>query len=134
MHTGSTTIRNIKSWSPQMEDEFKKVISELQRVESQFCRNGFDKEMGKDSTLFLALANTLISAVDDLNDIRSKQGITIEKKVRKRVAEIEKKMKQTQERERKTLEKIQKEIDKDKPKIKVVPKTIKRVRKVKVKK
>ena len=117
-----------------MEDAFKKVIFELERAESEFRRNGFDKEMGKDSALFLALANTLISAVDDLNDIRSKQKFTIEKEVRKRVAEIEKKMKEAQERERQTLETIQKEIDKDKPKIKVVSKTIKKVRKVKAKK
>ena len=112
-----------------MEDEFKKVISELQRVESQFCRNGFDKEMGKDSTLFLALANTLISAVDDLNNIRSKQKITIEKEVKKRVAKIERQMRDIQDREQKTLEKIQKEIDKDKPKIKVIPKTPKKTTK-----
>lgn len=122
-------IRNIKNWSLQMEDEFKKVISELQRVESQFCRNGFDKEMGKDSTLFLALANTLISAVDDLNNIRSKQKITIEKEVKKRVAKIERQMRDIQDREQKTLEKIQKEIDKDKPKIKVIPKTPKKTTK-----
>ena len=43
-------------------------------------------------------------------------------------------MKEAQERERQTLETIQKEIDKDTPKIKVVSKTIKRVRKVKAKK
>lgn len=118
----------------QMEDEFKKVIYELQRVESQFCRNGFDKEMGKDACLYVALANTLICAVDDLNDIRSKQKFTIEKEVRKRVAEIEKKMKQTQERKQKTLEKMQKEVDEDKPKIKVVSKPIKKtVKKVRSK-
>lgn len=130
MHTGLITIRSIKNWSLRMDDEFKKVISELQRVESQFCRNGFDKEMGKDSTLFLALANTLISAVDDLNNIRSKQKITIEREVKKRVAKIESEMKKSQKRAQETLEKIQKEIEKDNPKIKVVSK----VRKVKVKK
>jgi flagellar motility protein MotE (MotC chaperone) len=117
-----------------MEDEFKKVIFSLALVESEFRRKGFDKEMGNNACLYVALANRIICAVDDLNDIRSKQGITIAKEVRKRVAEIEKKMREEQERELKTLEKIKKEIDKDKPKIKVIPKTTKKVvKKVKVK-
>lgn len=117
-----------------MENEFKKVISSLALVESEFRRNGFDKQMGKNACLYVALANRIICAVDDLNDIRSEQKFTIAKEVRKRVEEIEKKMKEAQERERKSLEKIEKEIDKDKSKIKVVSKTIKKVRKVKVKK
>ena len=128
-------IRNTKNWSSVvMEDEFKKVISSLALVESEFRRKGFDKEMGNNVCLYVALANRIICAVDDLNDIRSKQGITIAKEVRKRVAEIEKKMREEQERELKTLENIKKEIDKDKPKIKVIPKTTKKVtKKAKVK-
>ena len=82
-------IRNIKNWSSVvMEDEFKKVISSLALVESEFRRKGFDKEMGKNACLYVALANRIICAVDDLNDIRSKQKFTIAKEVRKRVAEI----------------------------------------------
>ena len=122
-------IRNIKNWSLQMGDELRKVISSLALVESEFRRKGFDKEMGKNACLYVALANRIICAVDDLNDIRSKQKFTIAKEVRKRVAEIEKKMKEAQERERKSLENIQKEIDKDKSKV-----TPKKVVKVKVKK
>ena len=128
-------IRNIKNWSSVvMEDEFKKVISSLALVESEFRRKGFDKEMGKNACLYVALANRIICAVDDLNDIRSKQKFTIAKEVRKRVEEIEKKMKEAQERQRKSLEKIEKELDKDNPTIKVIPKTTNKVtKKAKVK-
>ena len=133
MHTGLTTKRNIVSWLPKMADEIKKVIFELERAESEFRRNGFDKKMGTEPCLYVALVNTLANAVDDLYDIRYWQKTTIEKEVRKRVAEIEKKMREEQEMERKTQEKIKKEFDKDKPKIKVVPKTTKKVtKKVKV--
>ena len=114
-HQSWIMIRNIKNWSLQMGDELRKVISSLALVESEFRRKGFDKEMGKNACLYVALANRIICAVDDLNDIRSKQKFTIAKEVRKRVAEIEKKLK--------------KEIDKDKSKV-----TPKKVVKVKVKK
>jgi hypothetical protein len=110
-----------------MENEFKKVISSLALVESEFRRNGFDKQMGKNACLYVALANRIICAVDDLNDIRSKQEFTIAKEVRKRVAEIEKKL-------MKDLGTIKKEVDRDIPSVKVIPKATKKAtKKAKVK-
>jgi len=109
-----------------MADEIKKVISSLEIVESEFCRNGFDKEMGGNASLYVALANRVICAVDDLYDIRSTRESTNEKEIQKRVMKILKKEKEFQERQRTALEKIEKEFDKDKPKIKVVSKTIKK--------
>ena len=94
-----------------MDKEFEDIMEALLHVESQFRRNGFDKKMGTDSHLFLALANTLIIAVDDLGNLKSKHRVLIKKEVKKRLAEIEK----------------------DKPKIKVVAKATKRVKKVRVK-
>jgi hypothetical protein len=108
-----------------MDDAFKKVISSLALVESEFRRNGFDKQMGKNACLYVALANRIICAVDDLDDIRSKQKFIIAKEVRKRVEEIEKKM-------MKDLGRMKKEVDRDTPSVKVIPKTPKKA-KVKVK-
>jgi|SaaInlV_165m_DNA_1040744.scaffolds.fasta_scaffold77724_2 hypothetical protein len=82
MHTGLTMIRNIKSWSQIMGSEIQKVIFNLEVIESEFRRNGFDKELGKDPALFVALANRLIIALEDLNNINEKQSV-IPKKVRK---------------------------------------------------
>ena len=65
-----------------MGSEIQKVIVNLEVVESEFRRNGFDKEMGKDPALFVALANRLIIALEDLNNINEKQSV-IPKKVRK---------------------------------------------------
>tara|TARA_A100001037_G_scaffold244817_1_gene225911 strand:+ start:75073 stop:75369 length:297 start_codon:yes stop_codon:yes gene_type:complete len=95
-------------------DKFSEIISDLLRVESQFRRNGFDKEMGKDPALFVALANTLICVVDDLNIIYNKQSSVIENEVSRRVAE---------------------ELDKHKSSVKVVvPKRTSKKIKLKVKK
>jgi len=69
------------------DDKLSEIISDLQRVESQFCRNGFDKKMGKSPTLFLALANTLITAIDDLKELQLKQNIIVEQSVTKQTKE-----------------------------------------------
>lgn len=69
------------------DDKLSEIIYDLQRVESQFCRNGFDKKMGKDSVLFLALANTLITAIDDLKELQLKQNIIVEQSVTKQTKE-----------------------------------------------
>lgn len=65
-----------------MGSEIQKVIFNLEVIESEFRRNGFDKELGKDPALFVALANRLIIALEDLNNINEKQSV-IPKKVRK---------------------------------------------------
>ena len=117
-----------------MADEIKKVISSLEIVESEFCRNGFDKEMGGNASLYVALANRVICAVDDLYDIRSKQKSTNEKEIQKRVTKILKRENEFQENQRKSIEKIEKDFDKDTPKVKVVSKPIKKtVKKVRSK-
>jgi len=69
------------------DDKLSKIISDLQRVESQFCRNGFDKKMGKDSVLFLALANTLITAIEGLRELHLKQTIIVQQSVTKKTKE-----------------------------------------------
>ena len=46
-----------------MGSEIQKVIFNLEVIESEFRRNGFDKELGKDPALFVALANRLIIAL-----------------------------------------------------------------------
>ena len=114
-----------------MEDEIRKVISSLEVVESEFGRKGFDKKMGGPASLYVALMNRVVSAVDDLYDIRSTQKSKMEKEIQKRVRAILKKEKEFQERQRKTIEKIEKEFNEDKPKIKVVPRTRKKVGKAK---
>ncbi len=93
-------------------DRFSEIISDLHRVESQFRRNGFDKKMGKDPALFVALANTLICVVDDLNIIYNKQSSVIENEVSRRVAE---------------------ELAKHKSRVKVIPKSTSKKIKLKVK-
>lgn len=109
-----------------MDDEIKKVISSLEIVESEFGRNGFDKEMGGNASLYLALMNRVVCAVDDLYDIRSTQSSKTEKEIQKRVTEILKRENEFKENQRNAIEKIEKDFDKDKPKIKVVSKVIKK--------
>jgi hypothetical protein len=117
-----------------MEDEIKKVISSLEIVESEFGRKGFDKKMGGDASLYVALMNRVVSAVDELYDIRSTQESKMEKEIQKRVHTILKKEthREIPKRQLETIEKVEKEFDEDKPKVKVaskpIQKTIKTVR------